>query len=460
MKNVAVHCWKWGLISFSSLLLIACQKPAEPPAASDAHAHSDADEHDHAHDSKAESGQAQHDDHAGEAKTGAEKPLDAGAASHGEAGHTDPESSRELLLDADALRDLRITTARAQKRPEQVPVSALGELRVDESRYAEVGAAIAGRVVKLLVSEGEMVKKGQVLAELESPEVGRARATLLQATARFSLAKRAHERKLTLQKEGSVSQRELDEAQGDLTIAEAELNAARATLAPLGSATQADGRFSLISPLAGQVLSRDLHLGELLTPEKAAFRVADLSHLWVVASVFERDAVHLAANGPAHILPTALPGQRLEARVAQVGAEVHPESRTVQIRLDLENPAGQTGQGILKPGMSANVQFFQASGRNTNSKQADGETPGVVTVPLAAVQRVEDHWVVFVPKGTAGKEGAQSRYDVRTIGRGRDLGGEVEVLSGLDAGTEVVVDGSFVLRASATQGDGGDAHHH
>lgn len=406
----------------------------------------------HTHEGDASHAEAGHEQakedghsHSASALTQASTPKPGGAPhdDHGLAPQPGG-GARALTLDADALRDLRITTAISQARPEQVPVTAMGELQVDETRYAEVGAAISGRVVRLIASAGEGVRIGQPLAELESPHVGQARADLLQAQAQHALAVKVLERKTALLAGGIVSPRELEEAETALTAAKATVLAAQAALAPLGGNTQAEGgRFFLTSPLSGKILSRSIHLGELLGPEKTAFRVADLSRLWVVASVFERDAVHLTLGGPAHILPAALPGQRLEAKVTQIGAEVQPSSRSVQVRLELENPSG-----LLKPGMSATVQILQVQ-----LLPVQGVAPAVVTVPLAAVQRVEDHWVVFVPRGTG-------RFEMRTIGRGRDLGGEVEVLSGLEAGTELVVEGSFVLRASATQGQGGDEHHH
>lgn len=441
---------------FSGLLLlsaVACQnKPATDPrsgadsgaesgaesGASSEAAHHDDDEHGH---DKPDAGVSKPESAHADAHAAAREHSNAEHADdkHADDKHAEPAAKGELVLDADALRDLRITTAIAQKHPEQVPLNALGEIRVDEARYAEVGAAVTGRVVRLVASEGDSVAKGAVLAELESPEVGLARASLLQSNARFSQARATVSRLKGLVAGGTVSQKELEEAETALKSADAEVQAARATLSPMGVKEAGEGgRFNLVAPLAGRVLSRDLHLGELLSPEKEAFRIADLSQLWVVASVFERDSVHIKVGTPAHVLPTALPGQRLEAKVARIGAEVQAESRTLQIRLSLANPSGQ-----LKPGMSASVQFLNG----------EGSAPTVITVPLASVQRVEERWVVFVPKG-------EGRFEIRPIGRGRELGREVEVLSGLEAGTEIVVDGSFVLRASATQGQGEDAHHH
>jgi cobalt-zinc-cadmium efflux system membrane fusion protein len=121
--------------------------------------------------------------------------------------------------------------------------------------------------------------------------------------------------------------------------------------------------------------------------------------------------------------------------VLLVGSQVEVGSRTIPIRLAVAN-AGRR----LKPGMSATVWL------------PVGEGAPIVAVPAAALQRLDDRWCVFVPKG----EGA---FEVRPVGRGRDLGGEVEIVSGLEAGETVVVDGAFLLKAEAEKARGAGGHH-
>jgi cobalt-zinc-cadmium efflux system membrane fusion protein len=123
--------------------------------------------------------------------------------------------------------------------------------------------------------------------------------------------------------------------------------------------------------------------------------------------------------------------------VARVGEEVATDSRTVPVRIDLVNEGG-----LLRPGMSATALLPLESSTGT-----------VVTVPAAALQRIEESWSVFIPRG-------ERAFEVRPVGRGRDLGGEVEILSGLTAGTIVVVDGAFLLKAEADKAHGGGEHHH
>jgi len=375
-------------------------------------------------------GPEQDDEHAEEQQAGETAGEAAGAAD---------EDEDVLRIAPEMLRDLKLTTARAEARPARQGVTALGELRVDENGYAAVATPIAARVAALHVEAGETVSPGQVLAELQSPELGRARAAHEAAAARAELAAKTLARKRGLAAERIVSLGELQQAESTAAEAQAELRAARAALAALGASGAGGGdpsRFALRSPIGGTVLERNARRGETADPAQPLFRVADLATLWLVVQAFERDAVRLTEGSEAEVTLAAVPGQKLRGKVVRVGREVGSESRTVPIRIDLANPGG------LRPGMSATAWLPLA------------ETTGtVVAVPAAALQRIEEGWSVFVPRG----EGA---FEMRPVGRGRDLGGEVEILSGLQAGTPVVVDGAFLLKAEADKAHGGGEHHH
>jgi cobalt-zinc-cadmium efflux system membrane fusion protein len=122
--------------------------------------------------------------------------------------------------------------------------------------------------------------------------------------------------------------------------------------------------------------------------------------------------------------------------VAVVGRQVERESRTLPVRIDVRNAGG-----VLRPGMSG-----------TAAVAVGGSGEPVLTVPLAAVQRVRNEWCVFLPKGAGA-------FEIRPIGRGRDLVADVEVLSGVRLGETVVVEGAFLLKAHAEKGAGGHDEH-
>ena len=144
------------------------------------------------------------------------------------------ETENLLRIAPDMLRDLRITTAPAEARVSGEGVTALGELRVNDDAYAEVGAPVAARVLKVLVGVGDVVQAGQPLVELRSVELGKARADYLRAQARAQLTSRVLQRRRALAAERIVPQRELQEAEADALAAAAELAAAEAGLKALG----------------------------------------------------------------------------------------------------------------------------------------------------------------------------------------------------------------------------------
>src|SRR5262249_17781065 len=139
---------------------------------------------------------------------------------------------------------------------------------------------------------------------------------------------------------------------------------------------------------------------------------------------FERDAVRLRAGAPARIVFSAIPGRNFNGAIARIGQSVDVESRTVAVRIDLPNR-----DLLLRPGMSATAWLPIGDQQET-----------MLAVPAAAVQRVRDRWCVFVPRDNR-------TFEIRPIGRGRDIAGEVEVLAGVRAGDPIVVDGAFLLKA-------------
>ena len=175
----------------------------------------------------------------------------------------------------------------------------------------------------------------------------------------------------------------------------------------------------------------------MLDPATPAFRIGDLSTLWLTVHAFERDAVRIRQGVAARLAFPALPGQDFEGTVTLVGRHVERESRTVPVRIDVQERAATCCGPACRRPQRCRLATTGAA---------------ILTVPVAAVQRVRNEWCVFLPKDA-------NHFEIRRIGRGRDLGGEVEVLSGLRAGETIVVDGAFLLKAQAEKGEAGhDAH--
>ncbi|HET6204703.1 MAG TPA: efflux RND transporter periplasmic adaptor subunit [Planctomycetota bacterium] len=352
-----------------------------------------------------------------------------------------PSGRTVLEIDSDTLRDLRITTVHIEKHAHAESVEGLAEVRVDETAYAEVTCPLEARIVKLRAAPGDRVEVGAVLADMQSVELGRARATVIGARKRFEIARETAERLKGLAESRIATQRELLEAQASLAQSEAEFRSAEASLQALGCPSGNSDRtedlslFPLATPIAGTVLDRQAVLGQVARADRPLFRIADLRRVWLVIQVFERDASRLSVGSDVRVRFVALPGREFVGRLEFLGTQVDPVARIVHVRAVLPNE-----DGLLRPGMAATAWA------SLGAEQ-------VLSVPASAIQRLEENWCVFVPRG-------EGRFEMRRVARGRDLGGEVEILQGLESGEEVVVQGSFVLKAQAEKAHGGGEHEH
>lgn len=371
-------------------------------------------------------------------------PVPASREGAAAAATEEPHGGDDVLRVApEMLRDLRLTTSLVESRTGAQVVNAIGELQVNQDAYAEVAAPLAGRVVELRATVGQVVQSGQTLAVLHSAELARARADWHGAHARAALADQALARKRALAAERIVAIREVQEADAEAAAAGAAQSAAAAALAALGvsdpgAPAAQPASFELTAPIGGTVIERDLALGQMIDGSRSVMKIANLDALWLVVHAFERDAVRVTTGSPAVASFPAMPGETFPGRVTYVGRQVEAGSGTIPVRIALTRPSP-----TLRPGMAANADI-----------QVGASGAMVLSVPVAALHRLADNWVAFVPK-------SDGVFEIRVVGRGRDLGREVEVLRGLAAGDTVVVEGAFVLKAEAEKlRGGGDADEH
>lgn len=309
---------------------------------------------------------------------------------------------------------------------------ATAKVAFDEGRVSRVGAPVSGRVVELRVQPGDHVRKGQPLLVIASPDAESAFADWIAARADAALAEKNLERQRRLLADQAVSQKEVQQAEGDATKARAARARALARLEVLGiSPDDAGGkpsRYLLRAPLDGVVVERPASVGLEVRADSGTplVTVADLSRLWVLADVFERDLGAVAKGGRAEVRVAAWPGRTWEGKVAHVGDVVDPQSRTVKVRIEVQNPDQK-----LKPEMFARVSLRGAPAEAS------------LAVPSQAVLSDGAASAVVVALG-------DGRFERRTIEAGPERDGRVRVLSGLSPGERVVVDGAIYLSAAAT----------
>jgi cobalt-zinc-cadmium efflux system membrane fusion protein len=346
------------------------------------------------------------------------------------------EGPRVVELSAELAERAAVSTVEVASVRTSGAIVALGEVGVDEHAYALVDAPAAGRVVALLAHVGDRVEVGTPLAELSSGDVGGLRSELGAARARITAAEARLTRRRTLLGERLASATEVELAETELADARAAEARALSALRAADAARGAAGALVVRAPIAGVVLEHHAFPGEAAMQDDHLFEIADLDHLWLLAHVAESEAAALRAGTNARITFPGRSGGERTLPIALVGDRVEAETRTVEVRIDLDN-----ADRALRVGMAASVLFLP------DADAADARA--LVLVPRAAVQHSSLGWTVFVQAG-------ERRYEARPVLRGRDLGDEVEILRGVRAGDTVVTEGSFLLRSMADAGEWGE----
>lgn len=343
---------------------------------------------------------------------------------------------RDLRLPAQASRQNRIETVLVARVKLARDVEVVGSVGYNSDHFAQVGPLIAGRMVTLRVGIGDQVRAGQTMAELESAEVGQAEAAYLtaRATSNAAQANLRRERELAASHVSAARDREVAEAQA--ISEQAQLAAAIQRLRTLGLRSEdikelersggRPGRVPLLSPIDGTVMTREVSLGQAVQPASDAFKVANLSHLWVLLDLFEKDLPYVHVNQKAVLRTEVYPGRNFPARVAYVGQAIDEKTRTAPVRIEFDNV-----DGLFRPG-----QFVTATLHGDPSRAL----AEVLAVPRSAVRTVEGKPLLFVASG-------QGSFVRRPVELGVSGGGLVEIRSGVELGEPVATDGGFLLKS-------------
>jgi cobalt-zinc-cadmium efflux system membrane fusion protein len=297
-------------------------------------------------------------------------------------------------------------------------------VEADPGRIVKVLPPLAGRITQLRVQLGEEVRQGQPLLVLDAPDLGTAYADYERATANLALAIKNRDRLRDLVKSSAIAVREVQQAETDTINAEAEKQRADARLKQIGVDPNVPARsrtVTISAPVSGSIIDLTVAPGAYWNdPTAALMTVADLSTIWVTATVPEKDTALIEKGQSVEIAFVAYPGEVFKSQVLFVSNVLDPDTRRIKVRISLENPHVR-----LKPGMFATVTFF-------SPKQA------VPIIPTTALFLKDDASNVFV-------EMAPWTFEARRVEIGFQQGAEAVVRSGLSAGDRVVVRGGVLL---------------
>ena len=350
---------------------------------------------------------------------------------------TDP-SHDSLTIAPDALANsgLKVEVVSSQPGSGNGSITSTGVVKPNSYHESPAISLLTGLVREVNVELGQRVEKDQQIALIFSDELGSAQTRYLVALAMLEEHNKHHQRTISLVEVGGASREELEQATTKLRSTELEVAALRQRLVLLGFSSErinslrpslpANSSFALVAPISGTVISRSINPGEIVQANTEVLRVADLSTVWVVAQVYEKDLASTRVGSVARVTSAAYPDRILTGKISYVDASLDPATRTAQVRIEMANP-GQR----LKIGMYVDVAFaFTRTAANT-----------VPVVPSIAVQNINNRQVVFLETGTSGV------FELRYVRVGTETNGLVMVLEGLTPGERVVTEGSFLLRA-------------
>jgi cobalt-zinc-cadmium efflux system membrane fusion protein len=386
-----------------------------------------------------------------EKKETGHKDEKAGAHEEDKDGHKEKKEGHEghdevgsVKMTAEVQKQNGVAVATLKKQQMAGVISVTGKVEANADKIAHVSPRISGKIVSVKASLGDSVSAGQSLATLDSVELGEALGRYHQSKTKLALAQSNMDRIKTLVEKKIAARKDILLAETDFKTAQTELHTDEERLSLYGvSASELKGDnhkrplLPVKSPISGTITEKHAIVGELSDPSKSLFTVADLSNVWVMVDINEKDLAKVRRGQTATVNIGAFPDLKLKGRITYIADLVDQATRTVKARIEVSNPVRK-----LKPEMFATVELALAV-----------DAPPVLAVPEDALQDLDGKKVVFVAEN-------ETEFAARPVQAGRTTAGMVEIVSGLKEGENYAIKGSFILKSEVKKGEMTDEHGH
>ena len=355
----------------------------------------------------------------------------------GHEGHDEHGEEGTVTMTVEAQKQNGVIIASAKKLRLAGTISATGKVEANADRIAHVSPRISGKIVAVRSSLGDSVAAGQTLASLDSVELGEALSRYRQSKTKLALAQSSMDRIKGLVEKKIAARKDILQAETDFKMAQTELHTDEERLSLYGvSASDLRGEkhkrplLPVKSPISGIITEKHAIVGELSDPSKSLYTVADLSNVWVMVDINEKDLAKVRKGQTAVVTVGAFPDLKLKGRITYIADLMDEATRTVKARIEVGNPGRK-----LKPEMFATAELALA-----------GDAPPVLAVPEDAVQELDGKKLLFVTENG-------TEFERRPVELGRAAGGMVEVTGGLKEGERYAVKGGFVLKSEVKKGE-------
>jgi RND family efflux transporter MFP subunit len=367
--------------------------------------------------------------------TGVAAPLASAAVTAPATAKDAPLPDVVVTLSPEAVKRAGIELVAVARGASSSTVRIPGTVEPNAYKQVVVTPLVAGRVTRVLVDLGAEVRAGQTLLQVFSPALAEAQTNYLSATAELAAHERELDRTTKLVAIGAASQQELERLHAEHAAKLTGVQSLRSHLVLLGMPAAAidalspgqplEATTNIPAPITGVVTERTANVGLNVDTATRLFTVVDLSSVWIVGALYERDFSRVHVGSAASATASAYPGRVLQGRVSYIDPQVSAETRTARVRVEVPNPRQE-----LRLGMYADITVAAAANSNA------------LTVPRSAVQTVNDRQVVYV--ANASQPGSFTEREVRL---GDASGDQIEVVTGVQTGDQVVGTGSFFVRA-------------
>jgi len=352
-------------------------------------------------------------------------------------GHGERGEAIGVKMSAEAQKQNGVVVDAVIKQRLAGTISATGKIEANADRIAHVSPRISGKIVSVRASLGDSVAAGQSLATLDSVELGEALSRYHQSKTKLALARSNMERITALVEKKIAARKDILQAETDFKTAQTELHTDEerlslygVTVSGLKGASHQKPLLPVRSPIGGIITEKHAIVGELADPSKSLYTVADLSSVWVMVDINEKDLAKVHKGQTATVTVSAFPDAKLKGRITYIADLVNEATRTVKARVEVANPGRK-----LKPEMFATVELALAAA-----------APSVLAVSEDALQDLDGKQVVFVAE-------KDSEFVARQVQAGRVSGGMVEIVSGLKEGERYAVKGAFILKSEVKKGE-------
>jgi len=323
-------------------------------------------------------------------------------------------------------KGIQTMTVNASEVPNYLELAA--HIEADPTRVVHVFAPAGGRITELKVRPWQRVEKGQTLALLQSSDLAKAMSDFHKAAADNEVKQKQLTRAQDLLAHHAIAEKDFQQAQADAQMATAELSATREQILVLGmDPNTATAQLRVTAPRSGVILDVNAAQGEFsksLDAPMPLCTIADITTVWAVGDVYEKDLSVVKAGQEAKVTLNAYPGESWKGRISTVSDTVDPVTRTLHVRVILPNENAR-----IKPAMFGSIRILRSSSQG-------------ILVPTSAVIREGNAAYVFTDKGNG-------KYERRDVNLGRALDGSLEITSGLSAGDKIVSEGGLLLRENA-----------